>query len=170
MRKFFRIVAIAASIALVSFGSFDIQADVQKAVIAHIKENADDPRSYENVRFGKVEKFYTIYANTDQFHGGLAIAKSFLEDAKRERAAGDDAAASRSLESAKKFMAILDSGAANYKPTLYGWKVYHKYRLKNDVGLLKLREDTFYLDKKLNVVDATKPLVELDKQKTRAIF
>jgi len=116
----------------------DLQADVQKKVTAYIKDNADDPRGYQIVKFGKVEKFLTNYRMTNEFAGLVEIGLWYKD-----------------LNDPQKAFAILDTIAAHEKkfvPQQYGWKIYHKYRLKNSLGLLKLYEDTFFVNKRLSVI------------------
>lgn len=141
----------------------DIQKQAESAVVKYIKSNADDVTGFEVVNFGKAEKFMLPFSSTNIGKLYFRLAEIPLAEAKdmHEKIESGDAINSKSnqdyveenMARAKRYLNRYDSAEAKYKPINYGWKIFAKYRLKNRVGLIKLNEDTFYLDKKLKVVD-----------------
>jgi hypothetical protein len=142
----------------------DLQTDVQKIVKAYVIYHADDPRSYEAVAFGRVEKFMSTYSMTENANYYAALVNSYLDKLRQDTLdynSTDDVAKRKliveDMESHMKyvneFTGELKKGIKAFTPRQYGWKIYHKYWLNNGNGNLKLIKDTFYLDKKLTIVD-----------------
>ena len=141
------------SFAALLFSFADLQTDVQKRVTTYVRENTDDPTGYQIVKFGAVQKFMTSYYMTDEARLYIELAKIRKELAVLAKDKGDIDAASKHITDVKNLLDTIAMNAAKYKPYQYGWKIYHKYRMKDYYGQLRMNEDTFFLDKKLKIID-----------------
>lgn len=138
---------------LSAFTVASLQDDVEKEVTAHIKRNAVHADSYESVKFRKAEKFMTNYYMTDSGQAYVALFSETGRKAKESKEAGRLEEMNQHVEEGKRLMNILMNKFITYKPTQYGWKIIHQYRLADSPGEVRQRQDTFYLNQQLQVVN-----------------
>jgi len=108
-----------------------------KVLIAdYIKENANDPESYEPVEFDKIDTLKSSYTYIPSFNENN---EKFID----------------ARISQKRYNFVRDSLMSNNKPEFSGFMMRHKFRAKNGFGAKILNSKVFYFDKELSKVDSS---------------
>lgn len=130
----------------------------------YLKTNMDDPSSYENVSFGKLD---TLHSSFDESKEGIELRTKDSElssklDALSAELDKEDLTMERlnqiqkeDKEITTKRLAINDEQtkkSLNYKGPVNGYAMTHKFRGKNKLGAVILTEKRFLLDTKFNVL------------------
>jgi hypothetical protein len=168
MKKLF-----AAALLLMAFTPVDLQSSAEQKVRKHIIDNASGAGSYQSLSFGKLEKYMLPFNKTNVGQSylqsarvSLTMAKKGWEELMSPGWSSNKAALAGQVEElekdVEKYMHQYDSAAKNYRPVQYGWKIFHKYKLKDDESIPQVYEDTFYLNKKLQVIDTDTITVVID--------
>ncbi|WP_129714634.1 hypothetical protein [Pedobacter sp. SYP-B3415] len=137
---------IALSIAT----SCSSESKFQSGIDQFIKENSNDPASYESVSFGKIDTLRDFTSNPEY---KALKAKSDRLYLKPDTAIGSEAQAD--LDSMFVIGQKLDSLRATiHDAPVSGYTVEHSFRAKNGMGALILNRWIFSFNKDFKVTDA----------------
>ena len=139
------------------------EKQAENRIKQYLKENLNDPSSYESISFGTLDStFSSVYddpafkelseknqAYRDSSHKASIAsiyAKSRKETQEINLKRDEYDAIVKELEQKR------DEIRVSHKGDFYGWSMTHKYRAKNGVGALGIDVQTFYLDKELTTI------------------
>ena len=135
----------------------------QKNISEYVKNLMNDPKSYESVKFGKLDTIYQNFSETDE---GIKLASEDSDLSNKMKALTDEIASANSSKElikirdkneyiTKRRYEIADINEKNihFKGKFKGLFMIHQYRSKNSFGALILKHNRFILDKNLNVKD-----------------
>lgn len=156
------ILVLALSMVLFSC-SKSIEKQAQDNITEYLKKNMDDPKSYENVEFGKLD---TLHSSFEESKEGIELRTedSKLSDMVAELSNKLDSPdltvndikdiQQENTEITKKRLEInniLQKKSLTYKGDVNGYSMVHKYRGKNGFGAVITKETNFLLNLKLEV-------------------
>jgi hypothetical protein len=136
--------------------SATLQERATDSVTAYMKQNLDDPASYQPVKFGTLDTTMSNYMQDEKY----LTLKSMSESELHEEA--DDLLNNKSLYQQRSKVNYyknrhlagvkgLDSLKKTFKAELSGYLMLHSYRAKNKLGALALHEPLFRFRKDLSI-------------------
>jgi len=161
---------IALSILLVTSFACSKTSPEEKAkklIKDHLYVTLHDFKSYEPVKFDKLDSNYTSYLTDPQYKRWKKKYDEFIDESRRAHEMAGIYAGSYYLASYyKKYMkqasTAMDSAsilldkitdlAKNFKHEFIGWRMSHSYRSKNLQGNLGIHHYEYYFDKELTKV------------------
>jgi hypothetical protein len=126
------------------------------SVTAYMKQNLDDPASYQPVKFGTLDTTMSNYTQDDKYFTLKSMSESELGEEADEMLNDRKLYSQRSKANYYKNRRVaglkgLDSLQKNFKPKLSGYIMLHSYRAKNKFGALTLHEPLFRFRKDLSI-------------------
>ena len=160
MRRTIVIITVAAT---TLFSCTNPEKKAQKLIKQQLKETLNDPKSYEAVNFGKLDSAFTlIKENLDyieanagyEVYSQSTLDKSNYEyfDSYKLKYVVDFDLWNAEIDTAKKYLAILEKMESEFIPEFKGWSMTHKLRAKNAMGAVILNEYIFYFDKDITKI------------------
>lgn len=133
------------------------QKDAESLIKKFMKENLNDPKSYEIVEFTEIDSLWT---NTDRLSSDFEFEAGSMERNHQHMLDMFEITNDRQyLDSAKIIMdkwdlAIKDikKTIAEFEPEFKGFRVYHKYRAKNAMGATTLSIMELHLNPELTKI------------------
>ncbi|NGM63514.1 hypothetical protein G5B30_16515 [Sphingobacterium sp. SGG-5] len=133
------------------------ESKAQKAVKKYLKENMNDPKSYEDVKWSSVDTVFAPYKGTEKSLVQLYKMDSLISELKKL-----SILMVTNYDKYKTYYKSTDSilnqhrkeyqlDSANYKEYI-GYTITHIFRAKNGFGATVLNKNTFTLDKDLKEV------------------
>lgn len=134
----------------------------QKNISEFIKTKSDDPKSYESVKFGKLD---TIYSPFSESLEGKKLQKKIeeydsvqnnyyfkMDEAKTVAEINEySSLGQKALKQKDSVISDLDLKSSTYKGNIIGFSMKHTFRAKNKMGALVLNDCTAILDLEKNV-------------------
>jgi hypothetical protein len=160
MRK---IALITVVLATVLFGCTSPEKKAQKLIEEKLQEILNDPKSYEPVSFGSLDSAFTsVYENLDYIrinakytvYSGNVEDKSNYEyfDEDKIKYVVDFELWQSEIDTAKKYIAVLEKMEKEFIPEFKGWSMTHKLRAKNAMNATILGEYIFWFDKDITKI------------------
>jgi hypothetical protein len=139
------------------------EKETQGNIVEYLKANMDDPSSYENVSFGKLDTLHSTYLESKE---GIQLKIKEEKLASKMQLLSDEIDNTESIprlneiqkesdkitKERKDISDILEKKSIGYKGAVTGFSMTHKFRGKNKLGAVILTEKRFLLDTKFNVL------------------
>lgn len=101
----------------------------------YIKENANDPNSYEAVEFDNLDTLKTFYASSPEFlENENDYENGFINE--------------------ERYRMVKDSIRYGFKPEFSGFMMRHKFRANNALGGKVLNTNVFYFNDEMTSIDS----------------
>lgn len=148
------------------------QQRAQALVKSYLDSALNDPKSYENVKFTKIDTLYSIFEQSPQYFKLKEKSDSLVaafDEWKLKNPDFDDSYGDLSHERAQYFIKMINyysnpnievlkkiaDMSKDFKPSFIGYKIIDQYRAKNGFGALVLHETSFKLDSGITKIIAT---------------
>jgi hypothetical protein len=164
-------------IAFIGCSTLTNEGEAKKLIKNHLFETLHDFKSYESIKFGKLDSAFSRANQQPEYIRGKAVFDSLNTAADEYLSTAKIYAglsfvtnkAARAAKEATKVVSLMDSLAKvqtallySFKPQFIGWKMEHSFRANNLSGNMSIHHEIFYFDKKLAVVLDTDDIGEAD--------
>ena len=117
------------TLTLILFTACSQEYKAKKAIREELNSTLPDFKSYEPIKFGKLEVGYSRYIDLPEVKNFRNVGRSLFA-----------------------YQTFLDSVRSEFSPEVIGWQMLHSYRAKNDAGKFEIHHDLLVLDNELSKV------------------